>query len=105
MVAPELVADLTDLLRRVTGRAASDQDGGITVTLAPGVELPEVERDLRAVVHRWSEMHPGVRVQVIAAGAKVPQPLRRRTFRRGGRPEQPVAVATTGVGATSPPAS
>jgi hypothetical protein len=104
MVAPELVADLTDLLRRVTGRAASDQDGGITVTLAPGVDLHEVERDLRAVVHRWSEMHPGVHIQV-AAGAKVPHAPRRRTFRRRARSEQPVAVATTGVEATSSPTS
>jgi hypothetical protein len=92
-VAPEVVADLEDLLRRVSGRAASDQHGAITVSLAPGAEVPEVERDLRAVVHRWSEMHPGVRVHV-GAGAEVSEPRRQRRFRRRVQAEQPVAVAS-----------
>jgi hypothetical protein len=64
-VAPELVDDLTDLLRRVAGRAASDDGGAITITFAPGVDAASFERDLRAVVDRWSDMHPGVRVRVV----------------------------------------
>jgi hypothetical protein len=80
-IAPELVDDLTDLLRRVTGRAASDDGGGITVRLAPGVDPSDVERELRAVVHRWSEMHPGVRVDV--APAAEPSRLPRRWEWRG----------------------
>jgi hypothetical protein len=63
-VAPELVDDLTDLLRRVAGRAASDEGGAITITFAPGVDASRLERDLRAVMDRWSDMHPGVRVRV-----------------------------------------
>jgi hypothetical protein len=81
-VEPELVADLTDLLRRVTGRAASDQAGAITVDLAAGVSLSDVERELGIVVHRWSEMHPGVRVHV-TADDEVPRLPRRRKRRRG----------------------
>lgn len=91
-MAPELVADLTDLLRRVTGRAASDQAGAITIKLAAGVSLSDVERDLGMVVHRWSEMHPGVRVQVTADDA-APRPPRRRTRRRGVGAEESMAVA------------
>jgi hypothetical protein len=63
-VAPELVDDLTDLLRRVAGRAASDEGGAITITFAPGVEASNLERELRTVLDRWSDMHPGVRVRV-----------------------------------------
>jgi hypothetical protein len=64
-VAPELVDDLTDLLRRVAGRAASDEGGAITITFAPGVEASDLERELRTVLDRWSDMHPGVRVRVL----------------------------------------
>jgi hypothetical protein len=63
-VAPELVEDLTDLLRRVTGRAATDEGGAITITIAPGVDASDLERELRAVLDRWSDMHPGVRLRV-----------------------------------------
>ena len=73
-VAPELVDDLTDLLRRVAGRAASDEGGAITITFAPGVEASELERELRMVLDRWSEMHPGVRVRVLP---RVSLPTRR----------------------------
>jgi hypothetical protein len=67
-VAPELVADLADLLRRVTGRAASDETGAIAVSLAPGVSPSDAERDLRTVLQRWSDMHPGIRVRVTLDG-------------------------------------
>jgi hypothetical protein len=77
-VAPELVADLTDLLRRVAGRAEEDQAGAITVSLAPGADRSDVERELRAVVHRWAEMHPGIRVRVTDDEA----PHRRRATSR-----------------------
>lgn len=79
-VAPELVADLTDLLRRVAGRAEADQAGAITISLASGVDRSDIERELRAVVHRWSEMHPAIRVRVTDAD-EAPQ-RRRATFRR-----------------------
>jgi hypothetical protein len=103
-IAPELVADLTDLLRRVTGRAASDEAGGISISLAPGVDPSDIERDLHAVIHRWSEMHPGIRVYV-AAGAELPHLPRRRKFRRGVEAEEPVAAASSGMWATPPPSS
>jgi hypothetical protein len=76
-VAPELVDDLADLLRRVAGRASSDEGGTITITFARGADTSGIERDLRAVLERWSEMHPGVRVR-ITPSATVP--------RRGRRP-------------------
>jgi hypothetical protein len=70
-VAPELVDDLIDLLRRVAGRAAIDEGGAITITFAPGVNASSLERELRAVLDRWSDMHPGVRVRVMPS-AKLP---------------------------------
>lgn len=81
-VAPELVDDLTDLLRRVMGRAASDPAGGISVNLAPGAEPSAVAQELRRVVDRWSEMHPGIRVRVAAGGEVTQRPLRRVGRRR-----------------------
>ena len=80
-VAPELVDDLTDLLRRVAGRAASDEGGAITITVAPGVDVSSLERDLRAVLDRWSDMHPGVRVRVTPS-ARLPA----RRWHRADRP-------------------
>jgi hypothetical protein len=65
-LAPEVVADLADLLRRVAGRAADDQTGTITINLASGVDRADIERQLRTAVDRWSEMHPGVRVRFTA---------------------------------------
>jgi hypothetical protein len=76
-VAPELVDDLTDLLRRVAGRAASDEGGAITITFAPGVDVSSFERELRAVLERWSDMHPGVRVRVSPSAS-----LQTRRWRR-----------------------
>ena len=77
-VAPDLVDDLTDLLRRVMGTARSDPAGGISVGLARGAERSEVEQELRQIVDRWSEMHPGIRVRVAAGGEEARGPLRRR---------------------------
>jgi hypothetical protein len=65
-LAPEVVADLADLLRRVAGRAANDEAGTITINLAPGVDRADIERQVRTAVDRWSEMHPGVRVRLTA---------------------------------------
>jgi hypothetical protein len=93
-VAPELVADLTDLLRRVAGRAEADHAGAITVSLAPGAVQSEVERELRAVVHRWSEMHPGIRVRVTDDES----PHRRRaTLRRAVEMQEPADATPAGT--------
>jgi hypothetical protein len=93
-VAPEVVADLTDLLRRVTGRAENDRDGAITVKLAPGVDRSEFERDLRAVIHRWSEMHPGIRVRVTDDDQA---PKRRRATRRAVETQERAETAAAGT--------
>jgi hypothetical protein len=93
-VAPELVADLTDLLRRVAGRAEADQAGMITISLAPGAVPSEVERELRAVVHRWAEMHPGIRVRV--TDDESPQ-RRRATFRRPVEMQEPAEATPAGT--------
>jgi hypothetical protein len=93
-VAPEVVADLTDLLRRVTGRAENDQDGAITVKLAPGVDRSEFERELRAVIHRWSEMHPGIRVRVTEDDQA---PKRRRATRRAVENQERAETAAAGT--------
>jgi hypothetical protein len=94
-VAPELVDDLADLLRRVAGRAASDQAGSITINLAPGVSASEIEKELQAVVHRWTEMHPAIRVRVIS-DEEVTE--RRRWKRRpAAEDEHPNAVDAQGV--------
>jgi hypothetical protein len=93
-VAPELVADLTDLLRRVAGRAEADQGGAITVRLAPGVERSDVERELRAVVDRWSQMHPGIRVRVTD---DEPPYRRRATFRRAVEMQERAEAAPAGT--------
>jgi hypothetical protein len=88
-VAPELVADLADLLGRVTGRAASDQAGAIKVKLAPGIDWSKAEQDLRAVLHRWSEMHPGVRVRISAEEERRRRSPRRLASRPGSnRPDR-----------------
>jgi hypothetical protein len=98
-VAPELVADLTDLLRRVTGRAESEQSGAIRVSLAPGVDPSGLERELRAVLDRWSEMHPGVRLRVtVDAEAR---PRRRNAFRRSGDAQERAKAAAAGTVAGS----
>jgi hypothetical protein len=94
-VAPEVVADLTDLLRRVTGRAENDQDGAITVKLAPGVDPSEFERELRAVIHRWSEMHPGIRVRV-TEDDQAPK-RRRATSRRSVETQERAETAAAGT--------
>jgi hypothetical protein len=98
-VAPELVSDLTDLLRRVAGRAEVDQAGAITISLAPGVDRSDIERELRAVVHRWSEMHPGIRVRVTDGdeGAHRRRATRRRTVETQERAE-PTAAWTIAEG-------
>jgi hypothetical protein len=94
-VAPELVADLTDLLRRVTGRAEREHSGAISVSLAPGVDRSGLERELRAVLDRWSEMHPGVRVRVtVDAEAR---PRRRMAFRRASDSQERKEAATVGT--------
>jgi hypothetical protein len=99
-VAPELVDDLADLLRRVTGRAASDPAGSITIKLAAGVSAAEIEQELRAVLHRWSEMHPEVRVRV-SADEEVSE--RRRWMRpRLARDEQAKAAGEPSVLAAPP---
>jgi hypothetical protein len=93
-VAPELVADLSDLLRRVAGRATVDHSGTITIDLAPGVDRSEIERELRAVADRWSEMHPGVRVRVTADDER--RPHRPLTRRRGVPRHEHADVVTAG---------
>jgi hypothetical protein len=80
-----LVADLVDLLGRVTGRASSDQAGAIKVKLAPGIDWSKAERDLRAVLHRWSEMHPGVRVRISAEEDRRRKSPRRLASRPGSK--------------------
>jgi hypothetical protein len=96
-VAPELVADLTDLLRRVTGRAESEHSGAIRVSLAPGVDPAGLERELRAVLDRWSEMHPGVRVRVTVDTEA--RPRRRTAFRRSTDARERAEAATAGTAA------
>jgi hypothetical protein len=95
-VAPELVDDLTDLLGRVTGRAASDEAGSITITLAPGVSVSDLERDLRTVLERWSEMHPGVRVRVTPSSGSS-RPSRRWKVRKSDQGEGSAAMASDGA--------
>jgi hypothetical protein len=97
-VAPEIVADLSDLLRRVAGRAAVDHSGTITIDLAPGVDRSEIERQLRAVADRWSEMHPGVRVRVVADDER--RSHRLPTRRRSVATHERADVVTTGSPAT-----
>jgi hypothetical protein len=98
-VAPELVEDLADLLRRVTGRAASDPAGSITIKLAPGVSASETEKQLRTVVHRWSEMHPEVHVRV-RADEEIQ--ARRRWNRRQVSQDEPSTAGGAGVLAAPP---
>jgi len=75
-VSPELVADLADLLGRVTGRAASDGHGAIRIKLAPGIASSDAMRDLRSVLDRWSETHPGIHLRItVETNSK---PARRR---------------------------
>jgi hypothetical protein len=76
IVSPELVADLTDLLGKVTGRAARDRDGAIRITLAPGTASSDAIRDLRSVLDRWSETHPGIQLRIMAETNS--KPARRR---------------------------
>jgi ABC-type glycerol-3-phosphate transport system substrate-binding protein len=92
-VAPELVADLADLLRRVAGTASSDQAGTITINLVGGVDGSEIERQLRAVADRWSEMHPGVRVRVTSDEQR---PHRHPKFRRTAASPEGADVVTAG---------
>jgi hypothetical protein len=80
-----LVDDLADLLGRVTGRAASDQAGVIKVKLAPGIDSSKAEQDLRAVLHRWLEMHPGVRVRISSEEDRRRKRLRRLDSRAGSK--------------------
>jgi hypothetical protein len=65
IVSPELVADLTDLLGKVTGRAASDREGAIRIKIAPGTPSSDAIRDLRSVLDRWSEIHPGIQLRIM----------------------------------------
>ena len=81
-VSSDLVSDLTDLLRAVTGRAAIDPTGEITVETARGVPPEDVARDVRSVIHRWTAMHPGIRVHVRAAEDARPQTRRPQLRRR-----------------------
>ena len=98
-VAPELVDDLADLLRRVTGGAASDPTGSITINLAPGVSASETEKQLRTVVHRWSEMHPEVHVRV-SADEEVQA---RRRWKRRQVPQDERSTAAGGAGVLAAP--
>jgi hypothetical protein len=65
IVSPELVADLTDLLGKVTGRAATDGEGAIRIKIAPGTPSDDAIRDLRSVLDRWSEIHPGIQLRIM----------------------------------------
>ena len=76
IVSPELVADLTDLLGKVTGRAASDQEGAIRIKIAPGTPSSDAIRDLRSVLDRWSEIHPGIQLRIMVETNT--KPARRR---------------------------
>ena len=76
IVSPELVADLTDLLGKVTGRAATDGEGAIRITLAPGTASSDAIRDLRSVLDRWSEIHPGIQLRIMVETNS--KPARRR---------------------------
>jgi hypothetical protein len=76
IVSPELVADLTDLLGKVTGRAASDQEGAIRIKIAPGTPSSDAIRDLRSVLDRWSEIHPGIKLRILVETNS--KPARRR---------------------------
>jgi hypothetical protein len=76
IVSPELVADLTDLLGKVTGRAASDQEGAIRIKIAPGTPSSDAIRDLRSVLDRWSEIHPGIQLRIMVETDT--KPARRR---------------------------
>jgi hypothetical protein len=87
IVSPELVADLTDLLDKVTGRAASDRDGGIRIKIAPGTPSSDAIRDLRSVLDRWSEIHPGIQLRIMAETKS--GPARRRASAPQGRFEIP----------------
>lgn len=81
-VEPKLVDDITDLVRRVEGRAVRDEDSVVTVPFPPGRESARAVTELRRVLDRWTDRHPGIRVEVLrsresnhdfasAAGAKV----------------------------------
>jgi hypothetical protein len=94
-VAPEVIADLADLLRRVAGRAENEQDGAITVKLAPGTDRSEFERELQAVIHRWSEMHPGIRVRVTEDDQRSNR--RRATSRRAVETQERAETAAAGT--------
>ena len=76
IVSPELLADLTDLLGKVTGRAASDREGAIRIKLAPGTPSSDAIRDLRSVLDRWSEIHPGIQLRIMVETNS--KPARRR---------------------------
>jgi hypothetical protein len=76
IVSPELVADLTDLLGKVTGRAASDREGAIRIKIAPGTPSSDAIRDLRSVLDRWSEIHPGIQLRIMVETDS--KPARRR---------------------------
>jgi hypothetical protein len=75
VVSPELVADLTDLLGKVTGRVASDREGAIRIKIAPGTPSADAIRDLRSVLDRWSDIHPGIQLRIQIENGK---PARRR---------------------------
>jgi hypothetical protein len=72
IVSPELVADLTDLLGKVTGRAASDRAGAIRIKIAPGTPSDDAIRDLRSVLDRWSEIHPGIQLRIMVENKSRP---------------------------------
>lgn len=64
-IEPELVNDLVDFVRKVQGRAALEARDTITVPLPGGADEDVAYGELRALLHRWESLHPGVRLEIV----------------------------------------
>jgi hypothetical protein len=75
-VETELVNDLVELVRQVRGRAALNGRDSFSVPVPKGVPEHAAYRELRAVLERWEQNHPGIRAEILSI-----TPSRARTRR------------------------
>jgi hypothetical protein len=84
-VEPNLVIDLVDLTRRVNGRAVQAGADSFYVPIPGGVAEETACSELRALLERYEQRYPGIRVRIVAEPATNG---RSRWFGRTGRPSK-----------------